>query len=114
MSIVLIKGDSKSGNTLVANALRNNQIAKKLSCLLVDETQDGEPKALLEKILAGVELPAEPPADWAKSLPWKPEPMIIFVGAKSAMLKTFEDMLPGFAEAFGPTYTIKTGVGGRA
>jgi hypothetical protein len=110
MSITLIKGASQTGKSLIANALRNNQISFKKGALLVDEACDGEPKILLEKILVGVQLPQPAPEDWATSLPWKPNPMIILVGDKDALLETFEEMLPGFTEAFGPVYTIDTGV----
>jgi hypothetical protein len=110
MSIVIIKGQAKSGKTLIANALRNNQISSKKGALLIDETNDGEAKPLLEKILIGVPLPAEIPADWATKLPWKPDAMIIVVAEKQKMLDQFEAVLPGFKEKFGPVYTVKTGI----
>ena len=110
MSIVIISGAAKSGKTLIANALRNNQISNKKGALLIDETNDGGLKPLLEKILIAIQLPAEIPADWASKLPWKHDPMIIVVAEKQKMLLEFERMLPGFNEYFGPVYEIKTGL----
>ena len=110
MSIVIISGAAKSGKTLIANALRNNQISSKKGAMLIDETNDGEMKPLLEKILIGIQLPAEIPDDWQTKLPWKPDPMIVVVAEKQKMLAEFEAILPGFKKQFGPVYTIKTGI----
>lgn len=110
MSIVIINGGAKSGKTLIANALRNSHIIKGKGVLLIDEANDGEVKPLLEKILVGIQLPADIPEDWAEVLPWKPDAMIIVVAAKQNMLAVFEEMLPGFRKAFGPVYTIDTGI----
>lgn len=109
MSITLIQGPSKTGKSLIANALRNNQISNKNGALLVDDTSGGELDVLLEKLLVGVNLPAV--VDRLHDLPWKPNPMVILVGDKASLLADFEARLPGFAAFFGPVYTITTEVG---
>lgn len=106
MSIVVITGPARSGKSLIANALRNNQGLQKYGTLLIDEGNSGDPKALLEKLLVGVELPdgvVDP-----GSLPWKPHSMIITVGEQSHLLAEFEKMLPGFMKFFGPVYSVST------
>jgi hypothetical protein len=108
MSITIIQGQSKTGKSLIANALRNNQISNKNGALLVDDTSDGELDVLLEKLLVGVNLPAV--VDNLAELPWKPEPMVILVGDKASLLDAFEARLPGFTAFFGPVYTINTSV----
>ena len=110
MSVVIITGPPKSGKSLIANALRNNQISNKHGALLIDEANDGAPDILLEKILIGEKLPQPAPKNWAESLPWKLNAMVILVGDQAKMLDVFEGMLPGFAEHFGPVYTVSTGV----
>jgi len=110
MSIAIITGPAESGKTLIANALRNNQLSFKKGALLVDETTDGEIRHLIEKILVGVPLPQIIPADWATALPWKDDPMIILVGDQAGdTLAAFEGVLPGFSKKFGPIYTVQTG-----
>jgi len=109
MSIVVIKGPPKSGKSLIANALRNNQIAFRNGALLVDEDQEGDARHLIEKLLVGAPVPENPVADISE-LPWKPRCMVIVVGAKEAILDEFEALVPGFSEAMGPIYTINTGV----
>lgn len=104
MSIVIIKGPSKTGKSLIANALRNNQISNRKGALLVDEDQNGDMNILLEKIIVGANFNVE---KW-KELPWKNEPMIILVGAKHEYLPTLETLMPGFTEFFGPVFTIDT------
>jgi hypothetical protein len=126
MSIVIIRGDKATGKTLIANALRNNQIANKRGALLVDEDQPGEIKPLLEKLLVGVPLPT-PPADaddgararWREdfdinALPWKAEPMVILVGGKEAVLDQFEEAAPGFKKLMGEVYVIDASKPGAA
>jgi hypothetical protein len=110
MSITIIKGPSKTGKSLIATALRNNQISNKNGALLVDESSDGELDVLLEKLLIGINLPAV--VDNLSELPWKPEPMVILVGDKASAewMAAFEARLPGFAAFFGPVYTINTSV----
>lgn len=104
MPIIIITGPSGSGKTTVANALRNNQIAFKRGALLVDETTDGHPVPLLEKILAGDALvPGMPAAEQR----WKPECAVILVGEMAAKaLPVFEGLAPGFTELHGPVFTI--------
>lgn len=104
MSIVIIKGPSKTGKSLIANALRNNQISNKKGALLIDEDQNGDMDILLEKIIVGENFNA---AKW-KELPWKNEPMIILVGGKHEYLSKLESLMPGFTEFFGPVYGITT------
>jgi hypothetical protein len=108
MSITIIQGQSKTGKSLIATALRNNQISNKNGALLVDESSGGELDILLEKLLVGINLPAV--VTNLAELPWKPEPMVILVGDKAALLADFEARLPGFAAFFGPVYTITTSV----
>lgn len=109
MPITIITGPAKSGKSRLANALRNSQITNGKGALLVDDTNDGEIKPLLEKLLVGVELPKKPPADLA-TLPWKDDPLVIVVGAKASILDEFEARLPGFKKFFGPVTTIITGL----
>lgn len=106
MSICVIKGPAQSGKSLIARALRNNQISNKKGALLIDEDQNGELNIQLEKIIAGDNFNTK---TW-KSLPWKPDAMIITVGDKDKVLDEFEAMMPGFKEFFGPVYTVNTGV----
>lgn len=107
MAITIIKGPEKSGKTQLAHALRDSQICNGKGALLIDDDNDGELKPLIEKILDGTELPDEPPADLSK-LPWREDPLIILVGDKAKMLKTFEAALPGFNKFFGPVRTLTT------
>jgi hypothetical protein len=53
MTILVITGPSQSGKTLIANALRNDQISKGKGALLVDEETQGDVEPLLEKIIKG-------------------------------------------------------------
>lgn len=105
MSIIFITGTPGSGKTTLANALRNNQISNKKGALLIDEANDGDPVPLLEKILNGVALRPGVPAN---EQAWKPDCSVIFVGAQSSMLDTFEMLAPGFAALHGPVYTVET------
>jgi len=109
MSITIITGESGTGKTLIANALRNNQISNQKGCLLIDETQDGALDTLLEKIIVGVNLPHpdDMPID-LNLIPWKTDPMIILVGEKQSMLADIEARVPGFTDKFGPVYEIHT------
>lgn len=109
MPIVIIEGPAKSGKSTIAAALRNAQISTGKGALLVDENSDGETAPLLEKIIVGVNLPEEPGENWAKTIPFKPDSMVILVGNSKSKLEVFEGVLPGFAEVFGPVWTIKTG-----
>ena len=117
MPITIIKGPAKSGKTALGNALRNSHIGQSQpagrvvkGALLVDDTNDGEIKPLIEKLLLGAELPADPPADLAE-LPWKDDPVVILIGAKAEpTLKRFEKALPGFTEFLGPVRTLTTDV----
>ena len=109
MSIMIITGPAKSGKSLIASCLRNNQISNKHGALLIDEACDGEPDVLLEKIIVGVTMPTDPPTGWESAIPWKSNSMIIVVGEQAKMLDVFEKRLPGFAKHFGPTYTVETG-----
>lgn len=107
MPIILITGPSGTGKSTVANALRNNQIAFKRGALLVDETTDGHPVPLLEKILAGV--PLQPGVDAAEQK-WKPECAVILVGDMAAKaLPVFEQLAPGFTALHGPVFTVTCG-----
>lgn len=108
MSIVLITGPAGSGKSLIANAMRNNQIAHGNAALLVDEGQDGDPIPLLEKIIDGQPLTAKTPF---ANIPWKRDPMVILVGDKAEMLDVFEDLVPGFTAGMGETFTILAGNG---
>lgn len=110
MAIIIIQGPAKSGKTMIAVALRNAQVAQAKGALLVDEDQDGDTAALIEKVLVGDPLPSEPTD--AKVLPWKPETDIILVGDKAKMLDAFEALVPGFTAFHGPTFTVTTAAGG--
>lgn len=126
MSIVLIKGPPKSGKSHTANALRNMQISNRRGALMIDEANEADLTGLLEKLLIGVTLPnalatavgklAEGETPEAaikrtdlKTLPWKPQSMVILVGAKESVLAQIEEKLPGFTAAMGPIFTITTG-----
>jgi hypothetical protein len=87
-----------------ADDLRNSQISQGKGALIVDEKQDGEPRHLLEKIIAGMPLLEPTPAD---KIPWKKDPLVILVG-KSApkALEHFEKLVPGFKRMFGPVKAI--------
>jgi hypothetical protein len=108
MPIIKITGGAKSGKTFIANALRNSAIANGRGALIVDEQTDGEFNALVEKILAGVGLPDPVPLNWADTLPFKKEPVIIFVGSAVERLAEFEEKLPGFTEKFSPVFGVAT------
>ena len=111
MSIVKITGPAKSGKTLLANALRNNQVSQKRGALLIDEQTEGELVHMVEKIIAGAVLVPGTPAD---KIPWKPESAVILVGDRASMLSSIlydiEKMVPGFTATHGPVYTVQTGV----
>lgn len=114
--ITIIKGPAKSGKSQLGNALRNTHIGLSQpvegvfkGALLVDDTCDGEVKPLLEKLLIGAELPADPPEDLSK-LPWKDEPLVIIIGDSGRWLKAFEKALPGFTDYLGPVRTLTTDV----
>lgn len=107
MAIIHITGPAKSGKSLLANSMRNTQIGNGKGALLVDDTQDGEARYLLEKLVVGIPLgeksgegPAVPRP--AADIPWKDDPVIIFVGDKIALLDEFEKIAPGFTKMFGP------------
>lgn len=127
MPIIHITGPAKSGKSLLGNGLRNQAIgrstpavldesgaeiepAKIYGALLVDDSQSGEPRYLLEKLMAGGHLGADPKVAGegpavprpATAIEWKLEPLVIFVGAKIALLAEFEALAPGFTEMFGP------------
>lgn len=106
MTILVISGPPKSGKTMVAVALRNNQITLGKGALLIDESQDGELQHLLEKIIAGDALA---PGTAADQINWKPEPLVILVGARESMLTEIEQMVPGFAAKHAPTLRLTTG-----
>jgi len=107
MSIVIIKGAPKTGKSLIANALRNDHIAKGCGTLLIDEQNDAGMDVLVEKLLVGDKMPKEAPKDLS-SLPWKKTPMVIVVGDKTAVLDAIEAALPGFKALMGPVYYIET------
>ena len=126
-----ITGPKKSGKSHMGNALRNTHIGKSTpvgadpanpdgviyGALLVDDTQDGESRYLLEKLVDGESFGPNPGMEPtvpkpAKDVKWKKEPMLIFVGDKIEVLKDFEKLAPGFTKMFGPVVTLpleKTG-----
>lgn len=105
MPIVHFAAHSKQARQ-AADDLRNARIAQGKGALIVDEKQGGEPRYLLEKIVAGASL-AEP-VDAAK-VPWKKEPLVILVGAKAPrILEHFETIAPGFKKLFGPVTAMGT------
>lgn len=110
MSIVLIKGASQTGKSLIANALRNHQISNQSGALLIDESNDGNLRILVEKLIIAEPLPDVVPSNWADTIPFKKNPMIILVGNKDSFLQDAESLLPGFIDKFGPIYTVDTGI----
>lgn len=114
MGIIHITGPKKAGKSLLANSLRNTHIAKSTrategeegtvyGALLVDDTQEGEPRFLLEKLLDGLALTPGLPAE---EYIWKEDPQIIFVGDKIDLLEEFEELIPGLTEKLGPVRTL--------
>lgn len=125
-----ITGKPKSGKSHMGNALRNAHIGKSTpvgdpenpagiiyGALLIDDTQDGEARYLLEKLVDGESFGPNPGQEPtvpkpAKDVKWKKEPMVIFVGDKIKLLDDFEKLAPGFTKMFGPVTTLpleKTG-----
>ena len=114
MSIIHIVGPAQSGKSLIANSMRNTHIGKSqpadgifYGALLVDDTHEGEPRYLLEKLLLGGSLgalagdgPARPQS--ADKVKWKTETLVIFVNDKIELLENFEELAPGFTKMFGP------------
>lgn len=116
MPIIHIKGPDSGANTAMANSLRTGAISSGLGAVLVDEGHDGEARYLLEKIVAGEPLGVEPgvgPAITrpAGTIPWKPDPTIVFVNDQIAMLDEFEAIAPGFTALFGPVRVMVLGAG---
>jgi hypothetical protein len=120
MAIIHITGPKKSGKSLLANSIRNTHIGQSAvaegrinGALLVDDTQTGEPRYLLEKLMLGESLGkpgvGEPVPKPAESIAWKSDATTIFVGDKIEMLADFEALAPGFTAKFGPVRTISLG-----
>jgi hypothetical protein len=108
MPVIIIRGPAKSGKTTIAQALRSAHINKRCGVLLIDEDNDGAVKPLIEKLLAGVELPQPPPADLS-TLPWKPDPLVIIVGDASELRwLEIESAVPGFWRFMAPVYSVTT------
>lgn len=122
MPIIHIEGPAKTGKSLIANSMRNSHIAQSTAevrdeagklvspaairgALLVDDTQAGEPRHLLEKLIIGDALTQPRPA---KEIPWKADPLVIVVGKKAAILDEFEKLAPGFVKMFGPVTKMGT------
>ena len=131
MAITVISGPAKSGKTTLAKTLRDNMISNRRGCLLLDETTEGDPKHLIEKIIVGEQFPdnvaniskVEPgfndkgERDITKdvilrgldALPWKKDPLVIVVGDKGkALLAEIEKVCPGFVNKFGPATGTST------
>jgi energy-coupling factor transporter ATP-binding protein EcfA2 len=126
MAITVISGPEKSGKTTLANTMRNTAIQNGRGCLLLDETTEGEPKILIEKIIVGEEFPADITKHAKVSfdekdqpvvkrgldaLPWKKDPLVLVVGDKGKeLLYAIEKICPGFIAKFGPATGISTTV----
>lgn len=114
MPIIHITGPKKSGKSLLANSLRNTAIGQSnpaegifKGALLVDDSQNGEPRYLLEKLILGESLGVTPGVGdaiprTAKDIKWKDDPLVVFVGDKIKLLAEFEKLAPGFTKMFGP------------
>lgn len=102
--IFLVNGPPQSGKTFLANSLRNTALMHRHGCLMVDDTQTGELDRLIEKLLDGANLPEK--VEDIEKLPWKPDPAVIFVGAKESMLRDIEARVPGFSKKFGPVCKV--------
>lgn len=102
--IVHVEGPAEAAQE-IANALRNSQVGRGKGGLLVAESNDGEARYLVEKLIAGEPLAEEgkelKPRK-AKDLPWKPDGMAIFVGQSLDRLAEIEALVPGFTKMFGP------------
>jgi hypothetical protein len=125
MAITVISGPAASGKTALANTMRNTAISNGRGCLLLDETTEGEPSVLAEKIIVGEKLPAdvrnhfkveavdgEPVvARGIDAVAWKKDPLVIVVGDKGkALLWEIEKVCPGFVAKFGPATGVSTTV----
>jgi hypothetical protein len=122
MGIIHITGPKKSGKSLLANSMRNTHIGKStratdeeagkvFGALVVDDTQEGEPRFLVEKLLDNESLGTVPgggetTSRKADELRWKEDPMIIFVGDKIKLLDEFEELVPGLTKKLGPVRTL--------
>ena len=101
--IVIIDGKDSALIAHIGGALRNSQIVSGKGALLVLDDQDGSPEHLLEKIIAGDQFV---PGLAVEEINWKPECAVIVSKGRASILGIFEDMVPGFGEAFGPVTEI--------
>lgn len=114
MTTFVIKGPPKSGRTSVAQGLRLFAQSRGAGVLILDETTQGEPHRLLEKLLVLREnLPDNKRIDveaLTTAKAWKPHPVLVVVAspATDALLAGIEEVAPGFAAALGPVHTITT------
>lgn len=123
MAITVIDGPPKSGKDRLARVFRDHAIATGHGCLLLGEETEGDPAALVEKIIKNEKLPEDVTklvkADMVDGKPvkkerldaisWKHDPLIIVVSNKGReLLKKIEERCPGFTERFGPATGVST------
>ncbi len=113
--IIVFSGSGTEASMVLANSMRNSAINLKEGALIVSEAQFAafgpsekgnkdvvDPKYMLEKLMDGEAFPAVVPDNWQDAIKWKSNPKIMLVGSAEGALDVFEEMLPGFAEKFGP------------
>jgi hypothetical protein len=125
MAITVINGPEASGKTVLAQTMRNTAISNGRGCLLLDETTEGEPSVLAEKIIVGEKLPVDVRnhlkvelvddkpvvSRGLDAIAWKKDPLVIVVGDKGkALLQEIEKVCPGFISKFGPATGVSTTV----
>jgi hypothetical protein len=98
---MIIKLPNTPQGMLIANVVRNGQVAARKGALLV-KGADGETAPMLEKIIDGAKFIH---GTKAKDVQWKPDSMVIFLG-DADRLAEFEAACPGFAEFHAPVITM--------
>ncbi len=122
MAILQITGHDAATVRTLADMLRNHQIAHGKGGLILDPAVGGEPRFLLEKLVAGEAAPqlradgspyvpaihfgVEPGDETlvphpASEVAWKPGAMVILIGEDRTLLDRFEQIAPGFTATMG-------------
>lgn len=103
MTMYILKG-GKNEVEFEASTIRNMAVMGKRGCVIV-RNDGSDAYSLLEKIINGVRISPKPYEEArpipASEIPWKSDPVIIFINDASR-LREFESIVPGFTAAFGP------------